>query len=152
MKQKNVITKNFYEDIKQILDKARSAAFRTVNFLMVESYWNIGRLIVEEEQKGKKRAEYGKYLIKELSESLTKDFGKGFSENNLWYMRQFYISFPIVHAVRGQSKSLNASKVHAVSGETGSIRHALSGKSKNQNEKKLNTLRSKLHFSETAWE
>jgi len=67
-------------------------------------------------------------------------------------MRQFYISFPIVHAVRGQSKSLNASNIHAVSGETGSIRHALSGKSKNQNEKKLNTLRSKLHFSETAWE
>jgi len=152
MKQKNIITKNFYEDIKQILDKARSAAFRTVNFLMVESYWNIGRLIVEEEQKGKKRAEYGKYLIKELSESLTKDFGKGFDVSNLRYIRLFYLAFPISDAVRHTFKYEKNSNIHAVSGETGSIRHALSDKSKNQNEKKLNTLRSQLHFSETAWE
>ncbi|NWF91129.1 MAG: DUF1016 domain-containing protein [Ignavibacteriaceae bacterium] len=142
MKQKNVITQNFYEDIKQILDKARSAAFRTVNFLMVESYWNIGRLIVEEEQKGKKRAEYGKYLIKELSERLTKDFGKGFDVSNIRHMRQFYLSFPIQDAVRLKFKKSNNNKLHAVSGETGSIRHALSDKSKNQNDKKLNTLRS----------
>ncbi len=127
MKRKSVITKNLYGDIKQILEKARSTAFRTVNFLMVEAYWNIGRLIVEEEQKGKKRAEYGKYLIKELSERLTKDFGRGFSENNIWYMRQFFVTFPIVHAARGESK--NSENIHAVSGDLpASIRHAVSDK------------------------
>mgnify|MGYP001244577531 CR=1 FL=1 len=133
MKQKNVITKNFYEDIKQILDKARSAAFRTVNFLMVESYWNIGRLIVEEEQKGKKRAEYGKYLIKELSESLTKDFGKGFDVSNLRYIRLFYLAFPISDAVRHTFKYEKNSNIHAVSDE-----------SKKQKNKKLNAVSSQF--------
>jgi predicted nuclease of restriction endonuclease-like (RecB) superfamily len=62
---------------------------------MVEAYWNIGQQIVEEEQNGKDRAEYGSYLIKELSTKLTKDFGKGFTQQNLRNMRQFYNCFPI---------------------------------------------------------
>jgi predicted nuclease of restriction endonuclease-like (RecB) superfamily len=66
-----------------------------VNFIMVEAYWNIGQQIVEEEQNGKDRAEYGSYLIKELSTKLTKDFGKGFTQQNLRNMRQFYNCFPI---------------------------------------------------------
>src|SRR3989304_3119391 len=118
MKRKNVVTKNFYGDIKQILDKARSTAFRTVNFLMVESYWNIGRLIVEEEFKGKKRADYGNFLVKELSEKLTKDFGKGFTETNLRYFRLFFLAFPIHHAVRDEFKTLGSSNLHALSGES----------------------------------
>ena len=71
---------------------------------MVEAYWNIGKLIVEEEQKGEKRAEYGNFLLKELSEKLTNDFGKGFSERNLRNFRQFYLTFPIRHAVRAKSQ------------------------------------------------
>ena len=118
MKRKNVVTKNFYGDIKQILDKARSTAFRTVNFLMVESYWNIGRLIVEEEFKGKKRADYGNFLVKELSEKLTKDFGKGFTETNVRYFRLFFLAFPIHHAVRDEFKTLGSSNLHALSGES----------------------------------
>jgi len=129
MKRKNVVTKNFYGDIKQILDKARSTAFRTVNFLMVEAYWNIGRLIVEEEYKGKKRADYGASLIKELSAKLTKDFGKGFTETNIRYFRLFFLAFPIHHALSDESKKQKNSNIHAMSGDLpASIRHAVSDK------------------------
>ncbi len=91
-----------YKKIKNILEEARSKTYRTVNFIMVKTYWNIGRLIVEEEQKGKAKAEYGKYLIKELSEKLTKDFGHGYSQPNLRRMRLFYCRFPIRSAVRSE--------------------------------------------------
>ena len=64
-----------YRHIEEILEKARNTAYRSVNFAMVQAYWNIGRVIVEEEQKGSKRAKYGKKLIKELSVKLTKNFG-----------------------------------------------------------------------------
>lgn len=84
-----------YLNIKNILQSARDNAYRQVNFIMVEAYWNIGKQIVEEEQNGKDRAEYGTYLIKELSSQLSKDFGKGFSQQSLRNMRQFYNCFPI---------------------------------------------------------
>ena len=63
---------------------------------MVETYWNIGKQIVEEEQNGEDRAKYGSYLIKELSKQLTIEFGKGFSTQSLWNMKQFYSTFPIL--------------------------------------------------------
>ena len=72
-----------YQNIREILEKARSTAYRAVNFAMVQAYWEIGRIIVEEEQKGEERAEYGKALIKELSVRLTRDYGKGFNQTNL---------------------------------------------------------------------
>jgi predicted nuclease of restriction endonuclease-like (RecB) superfamily len=90
------IPKNsFYENIKRILQTARDSAYRQVNFIMVEAYWNVGKQIVEEEQNGEDRARYGVYLIKELSAKLTNDFGKGFTQQNLRNMRQFYKTFPI---------------------------------------------------------
>ncbi len=67
---------------------------------MVVCYWNIGRLIVEEEQRGEKRAEYGKQLIKDLSKKLHAEFGKGFDKSNLWNMRAFYMDYPILDALR----------------------------------------------------
>ncbi len=85
---------NFYQSVAEILRAARAQAYRAVNFAMVEAYWNIGRMIVEEEQQGKERAEYGAALIKNLSIRLTKEFGKGFTESNLWNFRQFYLVFP----------------------------------------------------------
>jgi len=85
-----------------VLEKARITAYRSVNFAMVQSYREIGRIIVEEEQKGKERAKYGKALIKELSIRLTGDYGKGFNERNLWYMRDFYLTFPKVNALRSE--------------------------------------------------
>lgn len=87
---------HFYNNIKTILQQARNTAYKQVNFIMVEAYWHIGQQIVEEEQKGEDRAKYGSYLIKELSERLTADFGKGFSKQSLWNMKQFYQAFPIL--------------------------------------------------------
>ena len=72
----DLVKNNLYIQIKQILDEARKQAYRSINSVMVQAYWNIGKLIVEEEQKGKNRAEYGKSLIKSLSVKLTKDYGK----------------------------------------------------------------------------
>ena len=69
---------------------------------MLRAYWNIGKEIVEEEQKGKDRAAYGSALIKELSVKLTKEYGKGFTETNLRYMRQFYQAFEKHHALRDE--------------------------------------------------
>ena len=83
----------FYRGIKSILESARTKAYQAVNFAMVEAYWEIGRRIVAE-QGGPERAEYGRGLIKELSEKMTRDFGKGFTIANLKNMRQFYMTFP----------------------------------------------------------
>lgn len=85
---------SFHSDIKNILEQARSKARSAVNAAMVEAYWLIGRRIVEEEQRGQIKAEYGARLIEDLSTALTADFGKGFSYANLYNCRQFYLTFP----------------------------------------------------------
>ncbi len=87
------INLDFYNKIAELLKNARSKVVQTVNKTMVYTYFEIGRTIVEEEQKGKKRAEYGKQIIKELSQKLTREFGKGFSTTNLKQMRQFYLTY-----------------------------------------------------------
>ncbi|MDD5226413.1 MAG: DUF1016 N-terminal domain-containing protein [Candidatus Omnitrophica bacterium] len=84
-----------YERIRKILVSARSRAVWAVNFQMVLAYWSIGREIAEDEQKGKRRADYGAYLLASLSKRLTRDFGEGFSEQSLRNMRQFYGLFKI---------------------------------------------------------
>ena len=89
-----------YVSIKEILANARKRAYSAVNFAMVESYWLIGQQIVEHEQHGEARADYGKGLLKELAAKLTIDFGKGFDESNLRYMRLFYRCFPIRDTLR----------------------------------------------------
>ncbi len=86
--------KSFYSDISNLLSLARAKAYNSVNSIMVETYWNIGKRIVEEEQNGKLRAEYGERLIENLSKYLTDTFGKGFSEGNLQNMRKFFNIFP----------------------------------------------------------
>ena len=83
-----------YSDIAELLNIARAKAYHTVNSIMVETYWKIGQRIVEEEQGGSSRAEYGAKLIENLSRYLTVTFGKGFSEANLKNMRQFYLTYP----------------------------------------------------------
>lgn len=93
---------DFYLNIKNILQTARDSAYRQVNFIMVEAYWNIGKQIVQEEQNGEDRAEYGSNLIKNLSKQLTSDFGKGFTTTNLKMMRQFYNTFPNSHTLCDQ--------------------------------------------------
>ena len=82
-----------YASVSEILANARKRAYTAVNFAMVESYWLIGQQIVEHEQHGEARADYGKGLLKELAARLTTDFGKGFDERELRKMRQFYQTF-----------------------------------------------------------
>ena len=86
----NNIRNDFFNDIYKLLEDARKNVKKAVNLAMVYSYFEVGRKIVEEEQKGENRAKYGHYVMKELSEYLTKNFGKGFSVTNLKQMRQFY--------------------------------------------------------------
>jgi predicted nuclease of restriction endonuclease-like (RecB) superfamily len=99
----------FYQAVIDVLQNARRKSYRAVNFIMVEAYWNIGRMIVEEEQQGKKRAGYGEALMRNLSERLTLDFGKGFNVSNLWAFKQFHLAFPILRTVCGESSETHLS-------------------------------------------
>jgi len=86
--------KTFYSEISKLLKQARNTAYNAVNTVMVQTYWHIGKRIVEQEQHGQNRADYGDYLITNLSRYLSYTIGKGFSEANLWNIRQFYLTFP----------------------------------------------------------
>ena len=89
-------------DIKSIIAQSRDRAIRAVDHQRTLMYWHIGKRIFEEEQEGKDRADYGKYLIKYLSEQLQPEFGSGFSARQLNWYRQFFRTFPIVSALRTQ--------------------------------------------------
>ncbi len=84
----------FVKDIIRIIRQGRNKAYAAVNISMIDTYWNVGRRIVLEEQNGEQRAEYGTQLLKNLAESLTQEFGKGYTERNLRNFRLFYIQFP----------------------------------------------------------
>ncbi|MBR1835486.1 MAG: DUF1016 family protein [Bacteroidales bacterium] len=88
------LSNSFIQEIKQLVTRSRQEAYAAVNQAMVNAYWQIGRRIVEEEQGGAERADYGKQLLKQLSTALTEEFGKGFSVQNLYSFRQFYLTFP----------------------------------------------------------
>ena len=111
---------------------------------MLRAYWNIGKEIVEEEQKGKDRAVYGSALIKELSVKLTKEYGKGFTETNLKYMRQFYQAFEKRHALRDELSWTHYRILVKVDKENARefyIKEAISGKwSTRQLERQINSL------------
>lgn len=93
---------DIYSEIKETLLSSRNQAYATVNFTMVQAYWQIGRIIVEHEQGGNMRADYGKSVLQELSARLTEDFGKGFSVRTLQQMKKFYVMFPNTNALRSQ--------------------------------------------------
>ncbi len=96
--------------IVELLNAARQAAARNVNALMTASYWEIGRRIVEAEQKGKRRAGYGEQLIERLALDLTQQFGRGFSVDNLENMRRFYVAYPLSAISETASRKLEQSK------------------------------------------
>lgn len=96
---------SLYREIRAVLEDARASAYRAVNSAMVGAYWRVGRLIVEHEQRGRRRAGYGEALVENLSARLTGEFGRGFTGTNLRYMRQFYLMFPIHHALRDKSRA-----------------------------------------------
>ena len=90
----------FFNSIREVISISRQKVYRSVNFVLLETYWNIGKLIVEEEQQGEVRAIYGSSLLKNLSKELTLEFGKGFDYTNLTNMRKFYLSFSNIDALR----------------------------------------------------
>ena len=98
------LKKDIYEEIRGLLKSARENIVSTINSTMAKTYFLIGKRIVEEEQNGEKRAEYGEELVKNLSLKLTKEFGKGFSKRNLWQMKQFYLAYSKVQTVSAQFK------------------------------------------------
>jgi len=93
---------NMIERISKIIEQSKRKIISTVNFEMVQCYHSIGREIVEEEQKGTQRAEYGKAIIDNLAQSLVSVYGKGFSRRNLFLMRKFYLTYPIVQTLSAQ--------------------------------------------------
>lgn len=92
----NVIASSFVAEIRDILAQARKKTYTAINSAMVEAYWLMGKRIVEEEQQGNQRANYGEAILKSLSVELTDEFGKGFSYANLRNFRQFYLTYPDV--------------------------------------------------------
>ena len=90
----------FLDSLKDIVKSARKYAYSSICFAQVQSNWMLGKRIVEQIQKGNDKAEYGKHILKITSESLTEEFGKGYDESNLRYMRLFYKTFPICDALR----------------------------------------------------
>lgn len=93
------IDSKLLSEIRTVLNQARRDLQQTVNHAMVQAYWEVGRIIVEYEQKGQARAEYGKQQLEQLSEQLQAEFGKGFDSRNLRYMRAFYQAYPIWNSV-----------------------------------------------------
>ena len=91
-----------YTEVREIITSARQNALRSVDFSRVQMYRQIGRRIMEEEQKGKERADYGTYLLKNLAKKLEPEYGSGFSYRQLNFCRQFYRMYPIANALCSQ--------------------------------------------------
>ena len=91
---------NLLLSVSEIILQSRQRVYRMVNSVLLETYWQIGRLIVEDEQNGREKAIYGKVTLVNLANQLTLEFGKGFDYTNLTNMRKFYIAFPILDALR----------------------------------------------------
>ena len=107
-------------EVVVLLETARRTAVRAVNAVMTTTYWEIGRRIVEVEQRGRERAAYGSQLIERLAADLSKHFGRGFSQRNLEQMRLFYLGWPIAQTVSAQFEEQISPTVPAKSvGQTG---------------------------------
>lgn len=110
----NSLSLSLVKDVRNIIDNGRKQAYSAVNSAMVETYWHIGRRIVEEEQHGEQRAEYGKQLIKQLSIALTHEYGKGFSARYLAYFRKFYLTVPDIKILQTRLQNLHWSHIHRI--------------------------------------
>ncbi len=103
VKRTHVPYDDLLADVARVIEDARRAAARSVNTVMTRTYWLIGHRIVEQEQQGAARAEYGERLLKRLAQDLSGRFGRGFSERNLEQMRGFYLGWPISQTVSAKS-------------------------------------------------
>jgi predicted nuclease of restriction endonuclease-like (RecB) superfamily len=139
----NLQNKALFSQVVELLQNARQQVLRTVNSTMVYTYFEIGKMIVEEEQNGKDRAEYGKKLLKGLSEQLNNEFGKGFSIDNLENMRKFYLAYSISESV---TRILQIQKSQPLTGELNTtISQSLTGISENQKAQSL------ISFFKLTW-
>ena len=102
MKSKEVISAKLVQDARQIIETAQKNAVRSVNFCRVQMYWNLGKRIFEEEQHGKKRADYGAYIVKSRAERLEAEYGSGFGIRQIERARQFFLLYSIASALRTQ--------------------------------------------------
>jgi hypothetical protein len=91
-----------FDRVSSIIEEAKHKFAYSIDNTMVQSYWRIGKEIIEEEQRGQLRAEYGKSVIDNLAKNLTKKYGKGFSTRNLWMIRQFYSTYPKLKAMSAE--------------------------------------------------
>ena len=99
--EKGIESSMVYLQIKKLMGNARKQVSVKINNILVQTYWEVGKIIIEDEQENSERAEYGKKLLKELSKKLTKEYGKGFSKSNLFNMRKFYLKYQKFHIVSG---------------------------------------------------
>ena len=106
-----------FNSIKTLMDKARNEVAREVNNILVHTYWEIGRIIVEDEQGHEQRAEYGKEIPKDLSKRLTKEYGRGFSVSNLQFMRRFFQEYEIQQTVSVKLTWSHYCELLSISGE-----------------------------------
>lgn len=97
-----LVRQQFVTDIRQIINDARTNAVRSVDFCRVQMYWHLGKRILEEEQQGKARADYGTYLIRNLAKTIEPEYGSGFGVRQLEQARQFYRIYPIANTLRSQ--------------------------------------------------
>ena len=112
----NAEHKALVADVVPLIEAGRAAAARSVNSVMTTTYWHVGRVIVEREQHGARRAEYGAAVLERLAETLTGRFGRGFSRRNIEQMRAFYLAWPIAQTASAISPARKAQTLSAVSG------------------------------------
>ncbi|MBU4456483.1 MAG: hypothetical protein KKA65_03195, partial [Nanoarchaeota archaeon] len=146
MKKEVIKYTNLIQDIGNILEEGRQRAVTVVNNILVNTYWLIGKQIVEFEQKGKERAKYGSQLLKKLSKDLKLKYGRGFSRRNIQSMRLLYLKYPKCQTLSGIT-DLEKGKCQIVSDKSHMLAkkfQTLSGKSKNG---KWQTLSAKLGWS-----
>ena len=105
-----------FGDVSRIVDAARQSAARSVNAVMTAAYWLIGRHIVEFEQSGEQRADYGEEIVERLATDLSAYYGRGFSIRNVWNMKAFYLAWPILQTVSAESES--SENLQTASGES----------------------------------
>ena len=145
-----MIKTDLAERIERLITEARKRTVATVNTAMVYTYYEIGRMIVEDEQKGEQRAEYGKAVIKELAERLTMKFGKGFSAQNLANMRQFFITYssnqPIFQTLSRKSSEGMISETPSRNSST-MMTNSVNSATPLRNSQKRQTVSDQLHFT-----
>ena len=94
------VSDKLYQSVRRVIQEGRRVVSRVANWAMVETYWRVGCLIVEDEQQGRRKAEYGKAVLADLAKRLTAEYGSGYDASNLRNMRAFYLAFPIRDALR----------------------------------------------------